>query len=146
MFRQSLPLPRYVVPKILRSSERVSKPPQKFSRICLYMILPRASPPPPLSLFNKLQSDVHLATLLNVPIMTQTLISYHCTHSDARCQYESAVVEDVLLSVFVTRIYVFDALKFDGTHLLFWFLYRIASENRADGFISRTHIIPFLTP
>jgi condensin complex subunit 3 len=30
---------------------------------------------------------------------------------------ESAVVEDALLSVFVTRVDVFDALDFDGTHL-----------------------------
>jgi condensin complex subunit 3 len=31
---------------------------------------------------------------------------------------ESAVVEDALLSVFVTRVDVFDALEFDGTYLL----------------------------
>jgi condensin complex subunit 3 len=31
---------------------------------------------------------------------------------------ESAVVEDALLSVFVTRVDVFDALEFDGVHLL----------------------------
>lgn len=31
---------------------------------------------------------------------------------------ESAVVEDALLSVFVTRVDVFDALEFDGTQLL----------------------------
>jgi condensin complex subunit 3 len=30
---------------------------------------------------------------------------------------ESAVVEDALLSVFVTRVDVFDALEFDGAHL-----------------------------
>jgi len=30
---------------------------------------------------------------------------------------ESAVVEDALLSVFVTRIDIFDALEFDGAHL-----------------------------
>ena len=39
---------------------------------------------------------------------------------------ESAVVEDALLSVFVTRVDVFDALEFDGAHLL----YGIASEPR----------------
>jgi condensin complex subunit 3 len=32
--------------------------------------------------------------------------------------HESAVVEDALLSVFVMHIDVFDALKFDGAHLL----------------------------
>ena len=30
---------------------------------------------------------------------------------------ESAVAEDALLSVFVTRVDVFDALEFDGAHL-----------------------------
>jgi condensin complex subunit 3 len=34
---------------------------------------------------------------------------------------ESAVVEDALLSVFVTRIDIFDALEFDGAHLSFDF-------------------------
>ena len=30
---------------------------------------------------------------------------------------ESAVVEDALLSMFIMRVDVFDALEFDGTHL-----------------------------
>ena len=34
---------------------------------------------------------------------------------------ESAVVEDALLSVFVTRVDVFDALEFDGRFLSFGF-------------------------
>ena len=34
---------------------------------------------------------------------------------------ESAVVEDALLSVFVTRIDIFDALEFDGAHICFDF-------------------------
>ena len=205
-FRQSLPLPRYVAPKILRSSERANKPPQKFLRTCLHTILPRASPPLyPLALPNKHISDVRLAALLNIPITAQTLIvvltrtrdvdmtvrrlvygSVLLAHADLpddavpgaahpraltiaqREQIvrnglgdrepavrvaagkligawidavsvgtkkgpvledllaflgtfdlrESAVVEDALLSRFVTRVDVFDALEFDGAHLL----------------------------
>jgi condensin complex subunit 3 len=49
---------------------------------------------------------------------------------------ESAVVEDALLSVFVTRVDVFDALEFDGAHFLSLVsFHRIASEHRADGFV-----------
>jgi len=48
---------------------------------------------------------------------------------------ESAVVEDALLSVFVTRVDAFDALEFDGALLFLWFLHRIASGHRADGFV-----------
>ena len=46
VFRQSPPLPRYAAPKTLRSLERANKPQQKFSRICLHTILPRAFPTP----------------------------------------------------------------------------------------------------
>ena len=56
----------------LREGEQTTT---KFLRICLHTILPRVSPPPlPLSLFNKLQSNVRLAALLNIPITTQTLL------------------------------------------------------------------------
>ncbi len=203
--RQSLPLPRYVAPKILRSSGRASKLPQKFSRTCLHMILPRASPPTstPFALPNELLSDVRRAALLNIPITAQTLPtvltrtrdvdttvrrlvygSVLLAHADlpddampgaahpraltiaqreqivrnglgdrepavraAAGKFigawvdavsvgtkkgpaledllaflgtfdprESAAVEDALLSVFVMRIDVFDALEFDGAH------------------------------
>jgi condensin complex subunit 3 len=42
---------------------------------------------------------------------------------------ESAVVEDALLSVFVTRVDVFDALEFDGTYLLTGMPLRHASSD-----------------
>ena len=223
-FRQSLPLPRYVAPKILKSLEWASKPPQKFSRIYLHMILPRASPPPlPSCPSEQLLSDVRLAALLNIPITAQTLVTVLTRTRDVdmtvrRLVYsnvllvhadlpddampgaahpraltiaqreqivrnglgdrepavraaagkvigawvdavsvgtkkgpvledllaflgtfdlrESAVVEDALLSVFVTRVDVFDALEFDGTHLFSLFLHQMSSEP-ADNFVRK---------
>ena len=48
---------------------------------------------------------------------------------------ESAVVEDALLSVFVTRVDVFDALEIDGAHLFPLAFYYKTSEHRAGGFL-----------
>jgi condensin complex subunit 3 len=48
---------------------------------------------------------------------------------------ESAVVEDALLSMFVTHIDELDVLEFDVHTFSLWFLYHIASEHRADSFV-----------
>jgi condensin complex subunit 3 len=48
---------------------------------------------------------------------------------------ESAVVENALLSMFITHVNELDALKFDVCTFSLWFLYRIASEHRADSFV-----------